>query len=69
MTLSPTFRTAFMAGLASPVGLYAGPAPYMAYASAYAPAYSFGCVASYLNAVAAEAVSGGQPEQRSFTFE
>ncbi len=69
MNVSPTFRTAFLAGLASPASLYASPAPYMAYARGYPPAYSFGLVASYLNEAAPEAISDGQPDQSSFIFE
>jgi hypothetical protein len=69
MSLSPAFWTAFLAGAASPVSLYAAPPPYMAYAGDYSPARSFGIVGAYWNEAFSKAESVKQPEQSSFTFE
>ena len=54
MNLTPTSWAAFWAGLAAPVGLYAPPAPYMAYVNGYSVPQSFGMVAMYLNRASAQ---------------
>jgi hypothetical protein len=63
MPLSATFWSAFLAGLAAPIGVYAAPAPYMAYVGGYTASQSFTMVANYLargyGAMATDAESSG----------
>ncbi len=68
MTLSPTFRKAFLAGLAAPVELYGRPAPYMAYVDNTTLAQSFAEVGWYLSAAYGQTVSDEQPGQAAFDF-
>jgi hypothetical protein len=68
MTLSPTFRKAFLAGLAAPVELYGRPTPYMAYVHKITVAQNFAEVGRYLSAAYAQIASEEQPEQAAFDF-
>jgi hypothetical protein len=68
MTLSPTFRKAFLAGLAAPVELHGRPTPYMAYVDNTSLAQHFAEVGRYLSAAYGQIASDEQPEQASFDF-
>ena len=62
MTLSPTVWTAFLAGLASPVGLYAPPGNYLAYVGDYSVANSFGVAGLFLSLASSDSTITSQPE-------
>lgn len=52
MGMSPMFWTAFWAGMAAPVSLYAAPTAYAGYVAIPSPAQSFAMVGGYLSAAA-----------------
>jgi len=68
ITLSPTFRKAFLAGLAAPVELYGRPTNYMAYVHKTTVAQNFAEVARYMSAAYGQIARGEQPEQASRDF-
>jgi hypothetical protein len=56
MRASPRFWTAFWAGLAAPIGLYAASDPYAAYIGGYRPPQTFAAIGNFMGRVV-----GGTP--------